>query len=217
MFWSHVTGRLDLGSRLVISAAHWCFQEPRFLQSFCSAILNALAFFPWLISSCWQNGCSSSQHPIFTEPCPKARRINIPFLHPFFVSKENFPKSLHQTSLICYCPELHHTSIPKSIPGEKNETTILFLNQAHFTQGWAYPPWDSWIMNTWIKWSFIEQGTKGLQSSLQCHLPYVGTLKEKGIQRFLANWFHLAYKITVFFEKLQVKEWVFLLGMLHCV
>ena len=44
----------------------------------------------------------------------------------FFKTKKNFPEASIRHSLISYCPELRHTSIPKSIPGEKNETTIPF-------------------------------------------------------------------------------------------
>lgn len=79
----------------------------------------------------------------------------------FLISKENFPRNLHQTSLISYCLESHHMSICKSIPGKKNKTTIALLNQSHFTQAWAYIPWASWMVNTWTKLGFYWTKQKG--------------------------------------------------------
>ena len=74
-------------------------QELRFLPSACWIIVTVLDFVSRLISSFWQNGYSNSKHLIFTERCLKARKVNIPFLHSFFLNKK-FPRSFHQTSLI---------------------------------------------------------------------------------------------------------------------
>lgn len=109
----------------------------------------------------WQNGCSSSEHPIF-RVMPKGQKSKHSFLASFFlIHKEKLPRSLQQTPLISCFQELHHTPFPKLIPGKKNKTTIPFLNQSHFTQGWVYLPWDSWTVNIWTQSGFYWTRKKG--------------------------------------------------------